>query len=229
MNFLNSTDQPEGEPLNELGYLNVSFPPSSPEDSSIRQDSSLSAAKDTSTNSCDASSDPDSSTLRMLTNDDPSYLQEKLLQDRVPKVNDRIAFYSDTEQSWVEGKITHDLTRRWANYFNVIYDDGTRDGLYLRPDTRWTFLFTADGRPLMPTMRVGSAPVSLQPTPNTSPTREQTPFFDVNDINSCNSPNSAMLDTSNNSSSVGTLDRSRDGSMAWDLSYLDLTSSPTHP
>ena len=179
-----------------------------------------------------SSSHSDSSEVRMLEDNDPPNLKEKLIQNRKPKVNDRIAFYSEDQHSWVEAKVTHDLSRRWANYFNIVYDDGNKDGLYLKPNTRWTFLPNSNANSLATDqMRVNSAPTSLQPTPETSLIREATPFLDVNDLSDLNSPNSVVLDSDSETSSIDILNKSRDGSMEWDLSYLQLASSPdqTYP
>ena len=222
-------NSPEDQSLEELQLeLNLSHPSTSPNSSSsYYHDTSAVPSPSDSTND---SANSESSVIRMLTNDDPPHLQEKLLQNRKPKVNERIAFYSDEKQAWVEATITHDLSRRWANYFNIVYDDGIKGGLYLTPDTRWTFLSDVDGNLLIPDeMRLTSAPMSLQPTPNSSITREQTPFLNVDELSSCDSPNSVALNSSHPSTSTGTLDKSRNESMDWDLSYLDLAPSPPPP
>ena len=65
---------------------------------------------------------------------------EQLLQDRRPKVGDHISFFDVNAGSWINAHIITDLNRRWRYYYNIMYDDGTKDGLYLKPDTRWTFL-----------------------------------------------------------------------------------------
>ena len=65
---------------------------------------------------------------------------EHLLQDRRPKVGDHISFFDATSGSWKTAHIMTDLNRRWRHYYNIMYENGTKDGLYLKPETRWTFL-----------------------------------------------------------------------------------------
>ena len=67
------------------------------------------------------------------------FLEERLIQDRTPAVNDHISFYDENTGEWVNAMVIQNLSKRWKHYFNIQYDDGSRDGLYLIPDTRWTF------------------------------------------------------------------------------------------
>ena len=67
---------------------------------------------------------------------------EILDQSRRPRVGDVISYFDSTTSAWVEARITHNLSKRYDRYYNIITTDGRRDGLYLLPDTRWTFLST---------------------------------------------------------------------------------------
>ena len=66
--------------------------------------------------------------------------EEKLIQNRKPKVGDRISFFDARIQTWVDARIIKDLSKRWNHYYNITYDNNIKDGLYLQPNTRWTFL-----------------------------------------------------------------------------------------
>ena len=64
---------------------------------------------------------------------------ERLIQNKKPKKGDLISFFHAEKNCWVNAKITKDLSRKWKDYYNIVYDDKTEDGLYLKKDTRWTF------------------------------------------------------------------------------------------
>ena len=67
-------------------------------------------------------------------------IPERLNQEKTPEVGDIISFYDGRKGYWVEAKIIKDLTSRWNHYYNISYADNKKDGLYLIPDTRWTFV-----------------------------------------------------------------------------------------
>ena len=69
-------------------------------------------------------------------------IPEKLLQHRKPIVGDHISYFHDKKKTWTEAIITKDLSKKWKHYFNIRNADGEEDGLYLRPDTRWTLIPT---------------------------------------------------------------------------------------
>ena len=65
---------------------------------------------------------------------------EQLLQDSKPKVNDVIAFYHGSKKTWVRATLLSNELRGHKNYYNIKYDTGKLDGLYLIKGERWTFL-----------------------------------------------------------------------------------------
>ena len=116
--------------------------------------------------------------ILILEDGDPQEIRESFVQDRKPKVNDLISYYNERLHTWVDAKITRDLTRQWKDYYNIEYSNGEKDGLYLKKDTRWTFLADSSGNLLIQgNVRSSSASPSLHPTPDTSPTREPSPFL----------------------------------------------------
>ena len=150
---------------------------------------------------------------------------EHLIQDRVPKVNDLISFYNERLNTWVDAKITHDLSRKWNRYYNIQYLDGERDGLFLKPDTRWTFLQTVAGEQYpRGLLRNGSKPSSMNPSPASPIPRIQEKTLDSTSIHSVASSLSVPHSTSSHDTLIGLLDR-RAESMEWDLSYLELEST----
>ena len=106
---------------------------------------------------------------------------------------------------WRDAVITKDLSNRWPNYFNIAYDDGTQDGLYLIRNTRWTFRHREDNFAAIEAQRLDDHLSSLKPTPETTP--EQ--FF---------------LDDSD-ASSVDIFNKSHGESLEWDMAGIHLESS----
>ena len=102
---------------------------------------------------------------------------ENLFQNKKPTVGDQIAFFDERINVWVEATIDDDLSRKWNNYYNITKSDGTRDGLYLIPDTRWTFLpnHQAEQERLDTTFDIG--PTTTYPTPDNPllPRHDRTP------------------------------------------------------
>ena len=68
------------------------------------------------------------------------FTAEQLLQDRKPQVGDLISYFDSRSGGWLNARIITDLSRRYRDYYNIMYEDGLKDGLRLTPDTRWTFL-----------------------------------------------------------------------------------------
>ena len=97
-------------------------------------------------------------------------LPESLLQDRRPRINDIISFYSEKSNKWVDARITHDLSKRWDRYYNIQYFNGETDGLFLLPDTRWTFLTDIFNQPVTRSnLRESSSLQSMRPSPSIPP------------------------------------------------------------
>ena len=169
-----------------------------------------------------------------LEDDDPPEIREQLLQNRKPRVNDLISYYNNDQKTWVDAKIIRDLSRTWKDYYNIEYSNGEKDGLYLKPNSRWTFLTDQAGNLLVQAnIRSNSAPPSLQPTPNPSPTRDPSPFLSSSE--KLISMNDEPSSSSSSSLTLNVLDRTRTESMEWDMSYHDLqppqqlSISPSRP
>ena len=61
------------------------------------------------------------------------------------------------------------MSVRWPNYFNIVYPDGREDGLYLRPNTRWTFRHPNSNNAAIESIRSSDNLPILKPTPDTTP------------------------------------------------------------
>jgi len=177
--------------------------------------------------SINSTDEPIAPVVNMFEDDKSPDIPESLLQDRKPEVGDSISFYNDELKTWKEAIITHDLSRRWENYYNIQYSDGTKDGLYLNPDTRWTFLTTVSGQPVtIGSTRKSCTFLSLQPSPKSplDPLRVYSSQSDLNVRNASQNLTNFSADLSI-ASSIGILDKSKATSMEWDLSYLELQPS----
>ena len=104
--------------------------------------------------------------IRTFDDGEGADLPERLCQTKKPKVGDCIAFYDQREKGWVDATIIQDLTKRWKFYYNIRYPDNRTDGLYLKPNTRWTFInnvnYTKERR------EHSTNHTELEPTPNSS-------------------------------------------------------------
>ena len=91
---------------------------------------------------------------------------------------------------------THDLPYRLLNYFNIVYEDSLKDGLYLIYNTGWTFLPPTNASPLSTDqMRLHSASTYLRLMPDNFPVRESPRFFYVKmTLGDLVNPNSFILD-----------------------------------
>ena len=172
-------------------------------------------------------SESESPVILILEDDDPRHdLREKLLQDRKPKKGDLISYYNDRLKTWVNAKITRDLTRTWRCYYNIEYSNGEQDGLYLKPDSRWTFLTDSKGNVLLPgRTRSETAPPSLHPTPASSPSRDTDPLHSPANTSFLSTPSAALSTSLSVASSIGVLDRCMHESMEWDATYDSLLLS----
>ena len=214
-----------------------SSPCSSPEDSAPHESSDTSQKQSSTPSRSDSMDMSDVGNLPVIITyeeDDPVEAPENLMQDRIPKVNDHISFFNERLNRWVDAKITHDLSRRWNKYYNIVYRNGDRDGLFLKPNTRWTFLQSETGQPYpRGNLRDGSRPSSMHPSPASPEHRSQAEESEESVLSVVPSM-STLFSSSSENLSIGTLDRSRAASMEWDLSYLDLEASyspqqqPTH-
>ena len=65
------------------------------------------------------SNEIDESEILIFDDGEEPFLEERLIQDRTPKVNDHISFYDEHRGEWVSAMIIRDLSRRWKHYFNI--------------------------------------------------------------------------------------------------------------
>ena len=109
---------------------------------------------------------------------------------------------------------TKDLSKRWKRYFNIIYEDGQQDGLYLIENTRWTFI-----NPNQQELHRNNDFENdiLQPTPEES--------IDHNWASLAPSTSLPMLEDD----SINELDITRTESLAWDMTGTQLVSSSPVP
>ena len=151
----------------------------------------------------------------------------KLNQSRRPKLNDRVKFFHQDLETWVEATLISDALRGWRHYYNIVYDNGREDGVYLTPNKRWTLLEHDHGvQHDMQQVDGGDEPESLTPSPNTSPDQET--IHTVTGTREKTRLNFAEY-LSNDSSyefSRNILDKSRTESMDWDNLGTDLESPP---
>ena len=111
----------------------------------------------------DSESDSSNSPVLLFDGDDHIEIPERLDQSRKPKKGDKISYFDTNTNTWINAFITHDLTRRYRHYFNIVTENGRRDGLYLAPDTRWTLL--QDESPPEENRNYGFNISSLEPSP----------------------------------------------------------------
>ena len=157
-------------------------------------------------------------------------IPENLIQHRRPKVGDAISYYDNRLGSWRDATITTDLSRRWDLYFNIVYNDGQRDGLYLLPGTRWTFTHELINNEIDEVNRQEHAAAqSLHPTPESTPPQEDDHPPTASDLaSSPHSFSSSMADASLNDD----LNRTLHDSLEWDMTgteFQSLTFERTYP
>ena len=129
---------------------------------------------------------------------------EKLNQHRKPVVGDRISYFDAASSTWINAIITHDLSRRYRHYFNIKCEDGRPDGLYLKPNTRWTLRTALNDDSPEENRFVQNSTSSLRPTPDSSlpqrspQTSDRENCYDAPNIafnaTLCDSPNSLQWD-----------------------------------
>ena len=134
---------------------------------------------------------------------------ERLIQHRKPKVGDNIAFFYDRTKTWRNANIIADLSRKWERYYNIVYENGQKDGLYLIENTRWTFL-----NRIQPEIDRDGTPNddNLKPTPEVS--------IDHDQPSSTSSTSLPLLDNL----SINELDVTRTESLAWDMTGTELVT-----
>ena len=152
--------------------------------------------------------------LLFLNDHQSLYLPEILCQHGIPRIYDRVSFFHDQFNQWTPVVLISNAVRGYKSYYNIAYDDGTEDGVYLNPDLRWTFIEAsccADcaGRPADIGQLDGIClPRSLTPTPETTPEKEECLRLEPGDYLESSEENS--------DSPVPVLDKSFTGSPEWD-------------
>ena len=172
---------------------------------------------------CNTDSTASSSPIRTFNPDESPFLPEKLDQSHKPKVGDYISFFDSRLQHWVDAQITANLSTKWKNYYNIIYEDGTEDGLYLVPDTRWTFKDTSNNTQETERYNINEI-TSVEPTPETTPT-ENVSLDDIYSNQLTETPGATLSTSSSSCATIHDLDATRDDSLEWDLQGIELHSS----
>ena len=155
------------------------------------------------------------------------YDQEKLIQDRKPKRNDRIAFFHSERRCWVTATLTSFELKgpNLENYYNIRYADGTEDGVYLIKDERWTFLDDNVAGAGIGQLDGGYTPESLTPSPETSPDLDPSLTGARRKSKIRSFPGEHLSDDSSDIQSPNTLDKSMTESLDWDT-YGSTLESP---
>ena len=95
------------------------------------------------------------------------------MQDRIPRKNDRVAFFSQETGGWKTVKLSSNVVRGWNFYYNYIDEENCVGGVYLIPDERWTFLHDdniQDDHEAVPDQQhIQQVDGFAGPTPDTSP------------------------------------------------------------
>ena len=106
--------------------------------------------------------------FRIFNPGESPYTPEHLIQHRQPRIGEEIAYFDDKNQIWVNATVSANLSHHWKYYYNIIREDGVADGLFLKPNTRWT-LKAYDQPPPEKIRCSTSRPQSLKQTPNSTP------------------------------------------------------------
>ena len=64
--------------------------------------------------------------------------RDSLQQHRVPKKGDVIQVFQDEESGWYEVKLCTGMLKGYPFYYNCIFPDNSKGGIYLIPGERWT-------------------------------------------------------------------------------------------
>ena len=157
-----------------------------------------------------------------------AFIPERLCQHKLPKLRDRVAIYNQVTGAWVNATLTSNTIRGYKDYYNCVYDDGVKDGMYLHMDQRWTFIENSccdecagiTDAPV-PIAQVDGIhiPGSLTPTPETTPEKDS-PSYGIR----LGPADYLQSDTSDEASSVAVLDKSFTASPEWDAYGTELES-----
>ena len=72
------------------------------------------------------------------------YSEEPSQPEHLLQVHDVIAFYHGSKKTWVRATLLSNELRGHKNYYNIRYDTGKLDGVFLIKGERWTFLYGSD-------------------------------------------------------------------------------------
>ena len=98
--------------------------------------------------------------------------EQPLNQNRKPRKNDKISFFSTSKDQWLSVILTSNEIKRYPYYFNYINNEKEEAGVYLKPGERWTFTpEETDSIPVARSSNASEVP-SLKPTPEVSPASE---------------------------------------------------------
>ena len=168
-------------------------------------------------------SSSDDSQILIFNDGQAPFQEERLIQNRKPKTADRIAFFDVRVGEWKNAVIIQDLCKRWQHYYNVQYSDGSKDGLYLIPDTRWTFRDNPNNIPECDEAERNSSPTkSLHPTPDSTLTPPPQPIFHLDLDTSISDVQPSPISSA--SSLDDPLNEARNASLEWDLVGMELES-----
>ena len=89
---------------------------------------------------CDPNCEPHNGVLNVPMYEDHQmpFIDNQLVQWPLPRKGDTIFFYHGDYLKWVKATLTSNELRGYKKYFNIKYEDGSKDGVYLRPNERWT-------------------------------------------------------------------------------------------
>ena len=83
--------------------------------------------------------------VRLFNEGEGAQVEEILIQDRLPKKNDLVAFYDNQTGVWVTDlRLTSDAVKPWKYWYHYVDKEGREGGVELKPNERWTFLVEED-------------------------------------------------------------------------------------
>ena len=74
----------------------------------------------------------------MYDDNEMPFIDGRLIQRPPPKKGDTIYFFHHIYLKWVKAILVSNQLKGYKDYFNIQYEDGSKDGLYLRQNERWT-------------------------------------------------------------------------------------------
>ena len=92
--------------------------------------------------------------VAMYTDEELPFVDGKFIQRPPPRKNDIVYFFHRRYMKWVRAKLISNELRGYKNYHNIEYDDGSKDGVYLIQNERWTLWNKTDEEPGNPLNRV---------------------------------------------------------------------------